>query len=302
MIKFFDSLFKKKHDGRVTSFPDDQKTLPIPSQRIEAESEIKVGCYPPQFMVGTGQSVGQLRDHNEDTLFSFSSVISDNGIPQAVGLFIVADGMGGHSHGEIASAAATRAAVDYLFRNLFSAVILTNSYSQEKSLQELLETAVQTAHLAVVRQAPGGGTTLTMALVIKDQAVLAHVGDSRAYLVEIDGKVTPLTVDHSLVRRLVDLGQLTEEQSRVFPQKNVLYRALGQVEPLNPDLTSVSIPDQGVLLLCSDGLWGVVEEKEIVKMILDNADPVICCQKLVEAANAAGGPDNISAVLVRYVH
>lgn len=109
-----------------------------------------------------------------------------------------------------------------------------------------------------------------------------------------------MTVDHSLVRRLVDLGQLTEEQARVYPQKNVLYRALGQAEPFRPDIHTHLIPHPGYILICSDGLWGTVPDEEMFKIVSSAPNPSMACHDLVEAANAAGGPDNISVILVQY--
>lgn len=292
-------FFRHKKSQPAVSAMEDQQTQPIPSRGEKEGADLDLHCYPPQFTVGSGQSVGRSRDHNEDTIFHLATTFADYGTPQALGLFIVADGMGGHSHGELASKAATRAAVDYLLSTLFTETVLSGNSQPEKSLQELMAFAVQAAHLAVVKQAPGGGTTLTMAIAVNDQICLSHVGDSRAYLIEDDGKMKALTTDHSLVRRLVDLGQLTEEQSRTFPQKNVLYRALGQVEPLNPDLFSLTLPEHGKLMLCSDGLWGVVDQNEIFRLISGTTDLTMCCQKLVEAANQAGGPDNISVILVK---
>lgn len=302
MKKFFDYILNRKSKIPQNSTIVEQPTQPISSVIVKKENDlVKEQIYPPQFLVGIGQSVGRSRDHNEDTIFSLTSVLSDIGTPQSFGLFIVADGMGGHSHGEIASAAAVRAVVDYLFSNLFSRAILEDGFRHEKSIHEILEAAVQSAQNSVVKQAPGGGTTLTMALVINNQISLAHVGDSRGYLIDKSGKINQLTQDHSLVRRLVDLGQLTEEQSKTFPQKNVLYRALGQAEPLIPDLQTFSLPEEGILLLCSDGLWGVVGEEEIVSIVFQNPDPITNCQKLVEAANAVGGPDNISVILAKFL-
>lgn len=107
-----------------------------------------------------------------------------------------------------------------------------------------------------------------------------------------------LTRDHSLVQRLVELGQITDAEAAVHPQKNVLYRALGQGEPFSPDISTSPIPPNGYLLICSDGLWGVVPEEEITRIIFEAANPQEACSALVAAANEAGGPDNITAILV----
>jgi len=108
-------------------------------------------------------------------------------------------------------------------------------------------------------------------------------------------------MDHSLVRRLIELGQLTEEEAAVHPQRNVLYRALGQTEPFEPEINTMVLPHPGYLLICSDGLWGVVPEAEIFRIVMNAENPSLACHRLVEAANAAGGPDNISVVLLQYL-
>jgi protein phosphatase len=125
------------------------------------------------------------------------------------------------------------------------------------------------------------------------------VGDSRAYLVGKNGGMEALTRDHSLVKRLVELGQITTDEAAVHPQRNVLYRALGQGEPFDPDVSSIRMPEAGYLLLCSDGLWGVVPEETMHRIIMNSPGMDQACRMLVEAANAAGGPDNISAILIR---
>jgi serine/threonine protein phosphatase PrpC len=150
-----------------------------------------------------------------------------------------------------------------------------------------------------LKRVAGGGTTLTAALILGDQITIAHVGDSRAYILSAEGELHTLTRDHSLVNRLYELGQITAEEAAVHPQRNVLYRALGQGEAFDADVSTAPLPYSGFLLLCSDGLWGVIPEKEIIHLILAAPTPQQACQSLVEAANQAGGQDNITALLVR---
>ena len=154
---------------------------------------------------------------------------------------------------------------------------------------------------AVVRRAPGGGTTLTAALVLGEQVTIAHVGDSRAYFVYPDGRMQVITHDHSLVHQLVELGQLNEDEALSHPQRNVLYRAVGQSEPYRPDIDTYQLPHPGSLMICSDGLWSVVAENQVFRIIKNAANPSIACHELVKAANDAGGPDNISVVLVQFL-
>lgn len=162
-----------------------------------------------------------------------------------------------------------------------------------------MQAGVQEAHKAILKQAPGGGTTLTAVLVLGEQLTIAHVGDSRAYLLHADGTMEALTRDHSLVKRLVELGQLSTEEAAIHPQRNVLYRALGQGEPFEADVSSIPLPHDCHLMLCSDGLWGVIPDDRISSLIRASSSPAAASQSLVDAANAAGGPDNITAVLVR---
>jgi serine/threonine protein phosphatase PrpC len=135
-----------------------------------------------------------------------------------------------------------------------------------------------------------------------EQLIVAHVGDSRAYAIYTDGSLRVLTRDHSLVKRLEELGQITADEASVHPQRNVLYRALGQGEPFEPDISTYPLPQGGYLMLCSDGLWGQVEEQVLISIIKEAKTPEIACQQMVAAANGAGGPDNISVLLVRIPH
>ncbi|HZW04182.1 MAG TPA: protein phosphatase 2C domain-containing protein [Anaerolineaceae bacterium] len=254
---------------------------------------------PDQLIVATGQSVGLQRDHNEDTILAISAGLADGQGEKTFGVFILADGMGGHMHGEVASSIAARTMADYVIKKLYQPMLGVDPAPPEESLQEIAIAGVTQAQNAVIRRAPGGGTTLTAAIVVGDQLTLAHVGDSRAYLLFSDGRIQLLTHDHSLVRRLQELGQLTVEEASTHPQRNVLYRALGQAEPFKPDVQTLPIPEGGQIMLCSDGLWGVIPDDEMQRIINQAADPATACKELVEAANIGGGPDNISVILIR---
>jgi serine/threonine protein phosphatase PrpC len=162
-----------------------------------------------------------------------------------------------------------------------------------------MQDSAQSAHKTIMKEAPGSGTTITAMLIFDQQMTIAHAGDSRAYLITPGGRLQPLTRDHSLVMRMIELGQLTEEEAAVHPQRNVLYRALGQGDQFMADISTSPLPKAGHILICSDGLWGVVSEEKIVSTVNQISDPQKACQKLVDDANAAGGPDNISAVLIK---
>lgn len=253
-----------------------------------------------QLQIGSSQSIGRQRDHNEDSLFTFSSLIADGQGQQSFGLFIVADGMGGHQNGEIASSVAVRAASKYLVEHIFSNLLLRMDFSIEEGVQESLRKAINAAQDAVIHAAPGGGTTMTIAVLLGSQVTLAHVGDSRAYFFLADGSVQRLTKDHSFVQHLIDLNEITEEEAAVHPQKNIILKAVGQSESYTPDIQTIAVPQGSTLLLCSDGLWGVVSEDEMNTEIQYMADPIETSRKLVNLANQAGGPDNISVILIKY--
>jgi protein phosphatase len=167
----------------------------------------------------------------------------------------------------------------------------------QPALNELLMEAVQAANRAVAEQVPGGGTTLTCALVLGPRAYIAHVGDSRAYIVT-EERLEQITHDHSLVDRLVELGQLTRDEAAIHPQKNVLYRAVGQSGFLEADTPVRTIPYGGRLLLCSDGLWSQVSETDMAQIVATAPSLQVACDSLIDAAKQAGGPDNITAILV----
>lgn len=237
--------------------------------------------------------VGLVRSNNEDSFVA----------QPEIGLFVVADGMGGHALGERASGIAARTVARHALEGLLPSLLAdSNSDAERPLLKDIMETAMNAANRAVFSGVPeGGGTTLTCALVFGEQAVLSHVGDSRAYIITPDG-FEQLTRDHSLVQRLQELGQLSAAEAAIHPQRNVLYRAVGQGEGLEVDVESRRLPPGSVLLLCSDGLWGLVPDDRIQALIRQSPNPQSACEALVAAANAAGGPDNITAVMVQLPH
>jgi PPM family protein phosphatase len=200
----------------------------------------------------------------------------------------------------VASSTAIRTIANYLLKR-FHAYLINPSDGMEEPLQEMMRAAINEGQRAVNQAAPGSGTTLTAALVLGGQMTIGHVGDSRAYVLHLDGRVDVLTRDHSLVKRLQELGQISTEEAANYPQRNVLYRALGQGEVLEPDIFTIPFPQPGYLLLCSDGLWGVLPEDDLTKLVTSAPNLHTACQALAAAANNAGGPDNISAILVQLI-
>ena len=277
-------------------------TAPLSDQQVQSIIHGQNMPYEMQQLVAaSGQSAGKQREHNEDSLLALTMSLAGKSPNVPFGLYIVADGMGGHQYGEVASNAAVRVIAGQVMRKFHSYLFALPTQQPEESLQEIMENAVKEAHRTVQKDAPGSGTTLTAALVLGQQVTIAHVGDSRAYAIFQAGRVEQLTHDHSLVKRLEELGHLNKEEAANFPHRNVLIRALGQGENLEVDIFTIPFPHNGTLMLCSDGLWGVVAEQEITRALADAPTLERACQNMVSAANMAGGPDNISVILVQMI-
>jgi serine/threonine protein phosphatase PrpC len=294
---FFDRLRGKETKSQVikenlsaNSLPGDKLEIDLGSSRIE----------PQQLISACGKSIGKQRVHNEDCLFTFSATMGGEASSAPLGLFIVADGMGGHQYGEVASSVAVRTTANYLLKR-FHAYVINPSAGMEEPPQEMIRAAIAEAQQAVTQAAPGGGTTLTVVLVLGQQMTIGHVGDSRACAIHPDGRVKVLTQDHSLVKRLEELGQISSKDAAAHPQRNVLYRALGQGEMLEPDVFTIPFPQPGYLLLCSDGLWSVLPDDKLYTLVTTASTLHRACQDMIAAANDAGGPDNISVILVQLI-
>lgn len=300
-MKEFMKRFRRKKGKSKTDRRGTAATVPLSESEWELAGP-KPGIKFSHLVVGSALDMGQRRENNEDALLCFSGAIGSSSVSQPFGIYIVADGMGGHRNGELASETAVRAISTYLVGKLYKPLFGPEPQPTNESLREIMETAVQEAQKAVRKAAPGGGCTMTAAMVLGTQLIIAHMGDSRAYAITRDGRIEVLTKDHSLVKRLQEMGQLTEEEAANHPQKSVLYRALGQGENVQADIFTSNMPNPGSLLICSDGLWGLVDKDQIERIVNSVANPHLACQQLVEAANAAGGPDNISVILVRLVN
>jgi protein phosphatase len=187
-------------------------------------------------------------------------------------------------------------AVEEILRRLVAPLIAPAGDVTPSPLGETLRGAVSKANARIKRELPGAGTTLTVALVIDDSVAVAHVGDSRAYLCH-RGEVRQLTRDHSLTARLVETGQQTPAEAAEDPRRNMLYRALGQLDALEVDFQFQEFPPGSRLLLCSDGLWGVLPDGELERVLREASDPAATCQELVTLANQRGGPDNITVLV-----
>ena len=240
-----------------------------------------------------GSDVGKVRDHNEDHVFLSQQF--DNGAYIA----IVADGMGGHLAGEVAS----QTAVEVIYKELHSYVAKA---SHLHDLKYVLEEAIYVANKIVYQKSMneeryrGMGTTVLVAIVNEEGILLGHIGDSRAYLLD-KGNIRQLTSDHSLVNELVKSGQISEEEAIKHPRKNILTRALGTDEKVKADLDLFTWEKGQTLLLCSDGLTNELQEDKILETIYHSSvNPSIAVGQLIDLANQEEGKDNISVILIHH--
>ena len=231
--------------------------------------------------------IGLVRETNQDA-FQFGQF--DNGDCWAV----VCDGMGGVSGGQVASSICVEKVSEAIKRG-FRKKMTVNS------AKNLLVSAINAANSAVFKESQdsyvykGMGTTVVAVLILNNIAVIAHVGDSRAYIVN-DESIKAVTKDHSFVQLLIDTGKITEEEAKVHPDRNIITRAVGIEHTVDVELDIIDIVDNESLLICTDGLNGYVEDSEILKVINEYGDS--STEKLVETANNAGGRDNVTIVII----
>jgi protein phosphatase len=280
------------HELTVDTKELDKTTTPVDTKAV--------GYSSPHINVGYGLSPGKQRNHNEDAFFTLTTMFSYNESEIPFGLYMVADGMGGHKNGEIASELAIRTIAGTLLTEIYTPLMSLDPQPAELSFREIFHNGIEQANTEIITKSYGGGTTITAVLIVGEQMTIAHVGDSRVYSVDKYGSLEALTRDHSLVKRLQELGQITPEEATVHPQRNVLYRALGQGEPFEPEIISTKRPESGSLLICSDGLWSIVGKEGMQSIIKSGVSPQDICDRLIDAANDAGGPDNISVILVEF--
>lgn len=252
-------------------------------------------------LVGYASHVGRVRQRNEDSLLVLTSASQGEAALPPFGLFVVADGMGGHSEGQKASQLAVRTLARDVMSQIYPPFLQLDNSEPPRPIQDILSKSFHDANWLINGINKESGTTCTAALILGNRLFAAHVGDSRAYLIR-DSKnpVECLSHDHSFVQRLQDAGQISADEAAIHPQRNILYRAVGQGEKLEIDTFSRQLPGPCWLLLCSDGLWGPVPAEFIQAVITSAASPQQACDELIEAALQAGGPDNITAIVIQY--
>jgi len=252
--------------------------------------------------VGIGWDAGIVRRFkpNEDSLAALRSTCTRNGRLLPFDLYIVADGMGGHSHGQEAS----RLAVQCMVRGVLSNILCSDQLGGEFLIETLVE-GVQWANRAVHESSQTNGidmgTTITSALIFDGTAYIVNVGDSRTYVYSASkGQLSQVTRDHSLVARLVEVGAISREQVYTHPDRNKVYRGLGEKGEVKVDWFTLPVQEGDYLLLCSDGLWEMVRDQEIECIMKQSVgDPARASAALVESALRGGGADNISVIVAR---
>ncbi|PDW03802.1 Stp1/IreP family PP2C-type Ser/Thr phosphatase [Candidatus Viridilinea mediisalina] len=254
-------------------------------------------------IVGAYTDTGIVRDHNEDSFLTLQLGLNNSSYLQHWGIYIVSDGMGGHAAGEVASGIAVRATAELLMHEYLIQAMQPDVPFNQQAAQEIVRKAVLRANDAIVtesrNQGNDMGATMTMALVIGDRAIIGNVGDSRGYICR-DGKLQRITKDHSLVQRLVDLGQISLDDMYSHPQRNAILRSLGDRAEVEVDVFSERVQPGDLLMICSDGQWEMTRDPEMERIMVREEDPQSACEILVAAANQAGGEDNIAVILVKF--
>jgi len=260
---------------------------------------------------GQATHPGQQHTHNEDAVVTFTFDKEQDGHAVPIGFYLVADGMGGHDAGDVASRTVNQIVTDWVIKTKVLPDLrkATRKLAAEdvpggrcpEPVEGLLTQAIQRANEALLRRGQTKesdlGSTVTAALVIGDVATIASVGDSRTYVLR-DGRLEQVTQDHSLVARLVDAGVVGPEEVRTHPQRNRIYRCLGHQLAVEVDTFTLQLRRGDRLVLCSDGLWEMVPDEEMQSIVERSRSPQRACDALVEAANRAGGEDNIAVIVV----
>lgn len=285
------------------------KSVTRESSQKQRAAAVSNGGNPVQVKLFARTDVGQVREHNEDNFLVADITRRSKGLLEAnratpVGnqgaVFAVCDGMGGAAAGEVAS----QLAVDIIYDRLTEGLVDGQPLPREDLARRLVR-AVEAAGLRIFNEAKadrtrrGMGTTVTAAALVDGHVFFAQVGDSRGYILRGDNLVQ-VTRDQSLVNQLIEAGQLTEEEAETFEHNNIILQALGTSDTVQVDLTYAEAQKGDLLLLCSDGLSGMVRFEEIKEILKSSTEPLDICKALTERANQAGGHDNITVIVVKF--
>ena len=276
--------------GKQTDSAEIPDTQPLASVEDSSDETEDVPPKPTEARAAALTDEGQVRELNEDS-WRFED------LNDSTALYAVADGMGGHDRGEVASSLA----VETLFAEVDKR--LKRAKRRDVSaLKRLLRTSFQKANRAVLEcgrshESNMGTTLVTVLIHHQSEALFANVGDSRAYLLR-DGRLEQITRDHSLVAYLVQMGELTKEQARTHPSGNILVRSVGSTDDVEIDVFHIPLQAGDALLLCTDGQWSELPDEELQQILMSSSDPDEICKVLVDRGNDAGGKDNITCLVV----
>lgn len=266
------------------------RTVPLPRNRRMRRFGLLASAL-------THPGIRRRADPNQDNILAVKGARLHDGAPQSFGLFIVADGMGGHQFGREASSRTIEVMMEHIIEPL-----LNGQPMKEDELLELLRTSVEEANAEIhrrnVSQNADMGTTVTAALVTGDIAHIVNVGDSRTYHLPVDAQLQQVTADHSVVASLVAAGVIQPEDIYTHPKRNQIYRSLGEREDVQVDVFQVLLQEGDRIILCSDGLWEMVRDPRIEEIVRSDEDPREVAKMLIDEANRNGGVDNISAVVI----
>lgn len=280
-------------------------TIPLFLQELETSRQTPVYARALRQSSGYLTHPGKTREHNEDYVGVFQLAMDQSGSAEPVGLYVVADGMGGQAAGEFASRDSVRQAfVEFInnqvmpqLQKITRRLDTATADTPQGQLEKLVQTANQLVYRANQATHSDRGTTITAVLVIGSQAYFANVGDSRTYLLR-NGELMQVTQDHSLVFSLWQAKQISEDEIYTHPRKNEVHRSIGDRAEVKVDMFNRTLQPGDKLLLCSDGLWEMVRNPHIQQTMTTNATPQAICDQLVRMANDNGGEDNITAVVV----
>jgi serine/threonine protein phosphatase PrpC len=273
--------------------------------RVEA-MEIEEPVFPLGVTLAAGarSDVGRTRrgNPNEDSILVMEFTRIHESVTQPFGLYIVADGLGGHDDGQAASRKAIGVIADYITREVVLPALQSGNYADNETLAARLKGAVEAANLALVgsNEQTGSdmGSTVTGALIVGDTAHIVNVGDSRTYLYDTN-TLQPISVDHSLVMQLAIGGLIDREDIYTHPQRNQILRSLGDRRDVQVDLFTQKLRPGYQLLMCCDGLWEMIRDPQIEQVLREVSDPQAAADRLVALANENGGEDNVSVIIVQ---
>jgi serine/threonine protein phosphatase PrpC len=308
--------FERILDRALATYPEDRYRSVNEMKLALADLNVTVNVRAGHFT-----DVGKVRELNEDSLLVLNLTQYFESVQTNIGLYIVSDGMGGEAAGEVASRVTVRAIAEWITDKLISASLrsthgeriaaetetggirLASSTGADVRASELLTNAVIHANQEVLQYARlnphtrGLGATVTAAMLVGNSLTVGHVGDSRAYVISARG-IEQITEDHSIVERMVREGQIERDEARYHPYRNVIYRSIGCREEIEIDIVRCMLRSGESFVLCSDGLNGMLMDEAIGEIVLRNPEPSQAAKELVVAANANGGEDNISVVVV----